>query len=83
MRARRRASQRSARADRTLWVDCDVIQADGGTRTAAITGLNSSYVPPNWPWFSTESLMPAALAILAEIVQVRYGGTGAPMALGA
>jgi len=23
---------------RTLWVDCDVIQADGGTRTAAITG---------------------------------------------
>jgi len=22
----------------TLWVDCDVIQADGGTRTAAITG---------------------------------------------
>jgi len=26
---------------RTLWVDCDVLQADGGTRTAAITG---SYV---------------------------------------
>ncbi|MCD6407933.1 ribonuclease PH [bacterium] len=24
--------------ERTLWVDCDVIQADGGTRTAAITG---------------------------------------------
>src|SRR5262245_28063795 len=23
---------------RTLWVDCDVLQADGGTRTAAITG---------------------------------------------
>jgi ribonuclease PH len=28
----------SAFTDRTLWVDCDVIQADGGTRTAAITG---------------------------------------------
>jgi len=26
---------------RTIWIDCDVIQADGGTRTAAITG---SYV---------------------------------------
>src|SRR5580693_3036250 len=26
---------------RTIWVDCDVLQADGGTRTAAITG---SYV---------------------------------------
>lgn len=24
--------------ERTLWVDCDVIQADGGTRTSAITG---------------------------------------------
>ncbi|HRI82621.1 MAG: hypothetical protein RLZZ129_1824 [Verrucomicrobiota bacterium] len=24
--------------DNTLWVDCDVIQADGGTRTASITG---------------------------------------------
>jgi ribonuclease PH len=24
--------------ERTVWVDCDVIQADGGTRTAAITG---------------------------------------------
>jgi ribonuclease PH len=23
---------------RTLWVDCDVLQADGGTRTASITG---------------------------------------------
>jgi ribonuclease PH len=27
--------------ERTFWMDCDVIQADGGTRTAAITG---SYV---------------------------------------
>ncbi len=24
--------------ERTIWVDCDVIQADGGTRTAAISG---------------------------------------------
>ena len=24
--------------DKTLWIDCDVIQADGGTRTASITG---------------------------------------------
>jgi len=27
--------------DKTVWIDCDVLQADGGTRTAAITG---SYV---------------------------------------
>ena len=24
--------------ERTLWVDCDVLQADGGTRTASVTG---------------------------------------------
>jgi len=28
----------SAIGSRTVWVDCDVIQADGGTRTASITG---------------------------------------------
>ncbi len=28
----------SKMGERTLWIDCDVIQADGGTRTAAITG---------------------------------------------
>ena len=25
---------------RTIWVDCDVLQADGGTRTASITGAS-------------------------------------------
>lgn len=28
----------NALGERTLWIDCDVIQADGGTRTASITG---------------------------------------------
>ncbi|MGB9885678.1 MAG: ribonuclease PH [Moorellales bacterium] len=28
----------AALGERTVWMDCDVIQADGGTRTAAITG---------------------------------------------
>lgn len=28
----------AALGERTLWVDCDVLEADGGTRTAAITG---------------------------------------------
>src|SRR6266550_3520790 len=46
--------------ERTIWIDCDVIQADGGTRTASITGafvalvtaLGRMYVDgklPNWP----------------------------------
>jgi ribonuclease PH len=46
--------------ERTIWLDCDVIQADGGTRTASITGayvalviaLGRMYVDGNlqsWP----------------------------------
>jgi ribonuclease PH len=45
---------------RTVWIDCDVLQADGGTRTAAVTGacvalelacekLASEALLPEWP----------------------------------
>jgi len=34
--------------ERTLWVDCDVIQADGGTRTASITGAFVALVEALW-----------------------------------
>jgi ribonuclease PH len=37
-RALRAVIDRGKFGERTVWVDCDVIQADGGTRTAAITG---------------------------------------------
>ncbi len=37
-RALRSVTQLDKLGERTLWVDCDVIQADGGTRTASITG---------------------------------------------
>ena len=37
-RALRAVIERAKMGERTVWVDCDVIQADGGTRTAAITG---------------------------------------------
>jgi ribonuclease PH len=37
-RALRAVTDRSKMGERTVWIDCDVIQADGGTRTAAITG---------------------------------------------
>lgn len=40
-RALRAVTDRAAMGERQIKVDCDVIQADGGTRTAAITG---SYV---------------------------------------
>lgn len=37
-RSLRAAIDLSVLGSRTLWVDCDVLQADGGTRTAGITG---------------------------------------------
>ncbi|ADI02797.1 MAG TPA: ribonuclease PH [Syntrophothermus lipocalidus] len=37
-RALRAVVDMSALGERTVWIDCDVIQADGGTRTASITG---------------------------------------------
>ena len=37
-RSLRAAVDLHALAEQTVWVDCDVIQADGGTRTASITG---------------------------------------------
>ena len=37
-RALRSVVDMKALGERTIWIDCDVIQADGGTRTASITG---------------------------------------------
>jgi ribonuclease PH len=37
-RSLRSVTDLPALGERTIWIDCDVIQADGGTRTAAITG---------------------------------------------
>jgi ribonuclease PH len=37
-RALRSVVHLEAMGERTIWLDCDVIQADGGTRTASITG---------------------------------------------
>jgi len=37
-RSLRSVTNLNALGERTIWIDCDVIQADGGTRTASITG---------------------------------------------
>ncbi len=37
-RALRAVTDLEALGPRTMWIDCDVLQADGGTRTASITG---------------------------------------------
>jgi len=37
-RALRAVTDMTLLGERTIWLDCDVLQADGGTRTAAVTG---------------------------------------------
>lgn len=37
-RSLRAVTEMKAMGERTIWIDCDVIQGDGGTRTASITG---------------------------------------------
>jgi ribonuclease PH len=36
--------------ERTIWIDCDVIQADGGTRTASITGAYVALAEASRKW---------------------------------
>ncbi|KIL75515.1 ribonuclease PH [Pseudobacillus badius] len=61
--------------ERTVWVDCDVIQADGGTRTASISGafvalaiaLNKLYEEKEWATFPvTDFLAATSVGIVPE-----------------
>jgi ribonuclease PH len=70
--------------ERTVWVDCDVIQADGGTRTASITGafvavalalakLVNDKVIPNMP--ITDFLAATSVGVMPdgqEILDLNY-----------
>ena len=70
-------------ADRTLWVDCDVIQADGGTRTAAITGafcavamafdhLASAKIIKNYPLKSQVAAISVGVVRGEKILDLKY-----------
>lgn len=42
--------------ERTIWIDCDVIQADGGTRTASITGAYVALVDAVFKLYKTKKI---------------------------
>jgi ribonuclease PH len=59
-RALRAVTDTAKLGERTVWIDCDVLQADGGTRTASVTGAYVALalalatrfdrkVPSTWP----------------------------------
>jgi ribonuclease PH len=69
--------------ERTIWIDCDVIQADGGTRTAAITGsfvaltlaLGRMYVDGNltsWPISSFIAAVSVGMVNGTAVVDLNY-----------
>ncbi len=73
-RALRTVVNLQALGERTLILDCDVLQADGGTRTAAITGgyvalVDATRVLRNQGLIKKDPLRGAVAAVSAGIVQ--------------
>jgi len=59
--------------EKTVWIDCDVIQADGGTRTASITGAYVALVEAARSWmkqgtFQRELIKDSVAAVSVGIV---------------
>jgi ribonuclease PH len=73
-RSLRAVSNRKLLGDRTITLDCDVLQADGGTRTAAITGAYVAFA------IACERLLTRKLIkkspIISEVAAVSVGIVG-------
>ncbi|AIF52627.1 ribonuclease PH [Pelosinus sp. UFO1] len=75
-RALRSVVDLKALGEKTIWIDCDVIQADGGTRTAAITGsfvamvdaINSVYTNNEKPFAVKEFLAAVSIGVVKDTV---------------
>ncbi len=57
--------------ERTIWIDCDVIQADGGTRTASITGAYVALVDALYYLYSKEEI--TSMPVLNFVSAVSVG----------
>ncbi len=69
--------------ERTIWIDCDVIQADGGTRTASITGayvalvlaMSRLYIDgnlQNWPVVDAIAAVSVGLMSGEAVLDLNY-----------
>ena len=72
-----------ALGERTLWVDCDVLEADGGTRTAAINGAYLAVVDalkkhrfarplPRWPLRDAIGAVSVGIVGAAPVLDLDY-----------
>lgn len=74
-RALRACVDRNALGERTITLDCDVLQADGGTRTAAITGAYVALVDAvNWLRKRGDIKKPPILGAVAAVSVGIYRG---------
>ncbi len=79
-RCMRPVVDRKAIRDKTIWLDCDVLQADGGTRTAAVSG---AYVAlhdactamklPSWPLRCSVAAVSAGVVKGRVVLDLNYG----------
>jgi len=65
-----------ALGERTIWIDCDVIQADGGTRTASITGGFVAMADALYKLYKEEQLEYIPLNNFIAAVSVGIGEEG-------
>lgn len=59
--------------ERTVWIDCDVIQADGGTRTASITGAFVAMVDAFYGLLSRNEIEKMPVKAFVSAVSVGIG----------
>src|SRR5437899_5568957 len=57
--------------ERTLWIDCDVLEADGGTRTASINGAYVALVDALTA--NREAIGPASAVVRGSVAAVSVG----------
>ncbi len=62
--------------ERTIWIDCDVIQADGGTRTASITGAFVAMADALYKLYKENQIKSIPLTNFLAAVSVGIGADG-------
>jgi ribonuclease PH len=82
-RALRAVTDMARLGERTIWLDCDVLQADGGTRTAAVTGacvalalaLRTRFDPADrarWPLVATVAAISVGIVAGQPLLDLAY-----------
>ena len=62
--------------ERTIWIDCDVIQADGGTRTASITGSFIALADAIYKLYKNKQITEMPLLGFISAISVGIGSDG-------